>query len=80
MYGIFTYIYPKNQLNVRKYTISMDGMGYDWMPRDVSPLIYSKKRRVAIFGMQVPGTTDLTAIRAQKQDRLPCGFLLAHLR
>ena len=45
MYGIFTYIYPKSQLNVRKYTISMDGMGYDWMPRDVSPLIYSKKRR-----------------------------------
>ena len=27
MYGIFTYIYHKNQLNVGKYTSPMDGMG-----------------------------------------------------
>ena len=32
MYGIFTYIYLKNQPNVGKYTSpmdSMDGMGYN---------------------------------------------------
>ena len=28
MYGIFTYIYRKNQLNVGKYTSPMDPMGY----------------------------------------------------
>ena len=28
MYGIFTYIYHKNQPNVGKYTSPMDGMGY----------------------------------------------------
>ena len=28
MYGIFTYIYHKNQLNVGKYTSPMDPMGY----------------------------------------------------
>ena len=27
MYGISTYIYHKNQLNVGKYTSPMDGMG-----------------------------------------------------
>ena len=27
MYGIFTYIYHKNQLNVGKYTSHMDPMG-----------------------------------------------------
>ena len=27
MYGIFTYIYHKNQPNVGKYTSPMDGMG-----------------------------------------------------
>ena len=29
MYGIFTYIYHKNQPNVGKYTSPMDGMGKD---------------------------------------------------
>ena len=29
MYGIFTYIYHKNQFNVGKYTSPMDGMGSD---------------------------------------------------
>ena len=28
MYGIFTYIYHKHQLNVGKYTSPMDPMGY----------------------------------------------------
>ena len=28
MYGIFTYIYHKNQLNVGKYTSPMDTLGY----------------------------------------------------
>ena len=28
MYGILTYIYHTNQLNVGKYTSPMDGMGY----------------------------------------------------
>ena len=27
MYGIFTYIYHKNQLNVGRYTMIMDPMG-----------------------------------------------------
>ena len=27
MYGIFSYIYPKNHLNVAKYTSPMDPMG-----------------------------------------------------
>ena len=29
MYGIFTYIYHKNQLNVGNYTIPMDGRGME---------------------------------------------------
>ena len=29
MYGIFAYIYHKNQLNAGKYTIPMDPMGLD---------------------------------------------------
>ena len=29
MYGIFTYIYHKNQLNVCKYTSPMDPRGFD---------------------------------------------------
>ena len=28
MYGIFTYIYHKNQLNVGRYTMTMDPMGW----------------------------------------------------
>ena len=28
MYGIFAYIYHKNQPNVGKYTSPMDGMGF----------------------------------------------------
>ena len=34
MYGIFTYIYHKNQLDVGTYTSPMDGMGmilYDFL-------------------------------------------------
>ena len=31
MYGIFTYIYHKNQLNVCKYTSPMDPRGFDLM-------------------------------------------------
>ena len=33
MYGIFTYIYHKNQLNVGKYTSPMDPMGNDGFSR-----------------------------------------------
>ena len=29
MYGIFTYIFHKIQLNVGNYTSQMDGMGYE---------------------------------------------------
>ena len=29
MYGIFTYVYHKNQLNVGKYTSPMDPIGLD---------------------------------------------------
>ena len=32
MYGIFAYIQHKNQPNVGKYTIPMDGMGNDASP------------------------------------------------
>ena len=31
MYGIFTYIYHKNQSNVGKYTSPMDPMGYNFV-------------------------------------------------
>ena len=32
MYGIFTYVYIKNQLNVGKYTSPMDPMKHDEIP------------------------------------------------
>ena len=31
MYGIYTYIYHKNQPNVGKYTLPMDPMGHEWL-------------------------------------------------
>ena len=37
MYGIFPYVYHKNQPNVGKYTVPyMDGMGYDIHPRKLT--------------------------------------------
>ena len=31
MYGVFTYVYHKNQPHVGKYTSPMDGMGYIYL-------------------------------------------------
>ena len=33
MFGIFPYIYHKNQPNVGKYTMTLDGMGYPILSR-----------------------------------------------
>ena len=36
MYGIFTYIYHENQLNVAKYTSPMDPMGNIYSKLDIA--------------------------------------------
>ena len=40
MYGIYTYIYPKNLPNVGKYTSPMDGMGILILGKEKNGYIY----------------------------------------
>ena len=41
MYGIFTYIYHKNPLNVGKYTIHMDGMGLNNLGSEIIEVVWN---------------------------------------
>ncbi len=44
MYGIFTYIYNKNQPNVGKYTSPMDGIGMDFVQKSQVPSTFCHKK------------------------------------
>ena len=51
MYGIFTYIYHKNQPNVGKYTSPMDGMGMISSKTTTSALCVFSKTQIDPIGV-----------------------------
>ena len=53
MYGIFPYIYHKNQPNVGEYTSPMDGMGYDLFWIINFPLVFHEQTtpRFGMYGV-----------------------------
>ena len=53
MYGIYTYIYHKNQLNVGKYASPMDGMG----TRKVGVCSFTCKKHALIF-LEIQGKSS----------------------
>ena len=55
MYGIFTYIYHKNQPNVGKYTSPMDGMGNSTLPKLDGRYFWTSLKRFSSMMIVVPG-------------------------
>ena len=64
MYGIFTYIYHKNQPNVGKYTIPMDAMGNERLP---------SFKLLEISGWRGAQAEEFDPVRCQDRSSLPNG-------
>ena len=64
MYGIFAYIYHKNQLNVGKYTIPMGPMGNHPLPNKFT--VFREKKNVTLL---FPGSDQFDTKRSpSRQD------------